>query len=370
MKSTNNIIQRIAFILLTVSILFFSCVEEKNDIIREGNPKIEKLGENLTQLKELRDNSRYGTVKGQYPEESKQILDDAMAVIGRLIMKMNDGINVSDSEIEEATSRVVTAIENFKSTIRTETQLFPAELYVNGKEGGYIDFGTSPAFSRFGTYGNQSFTVELWVKLSTTSGFGTIVSTYLEDGDEPRYRKGWMINHFNNDYMRISYGLNDYNLWEPGDGFRDLNKWRHVAAVYSDAGVDGSKEGNNPVVIKYYIDGELKKTQINNNPGSVYYNAADDKGKAMTAFIQFNKNGNQDRQAEGYIKDFHIWKTAKSGDEIKRLMNKEIIVTGQEEDLVCGWDFNSTVEDEQSIKDLTGKYSAAVKGKHEWIMLE
>lgn len=56
--------------------------------------------------------------------------------------------------------------------------------------------------------------------------------------------------------------------------------------------------------------------------------------------------------------------------KIREIMNKETLVTGQESDLVCGWALDQTVEDDQNIKDLTGKYTAAVKGKYEWVVLE
>ena len=36
-------------------------------------------------------------------------------------------------------------------------------------------------------------------------------------------------------------------------------------------------------------------------------------------------------------------------------MNEEIRVTGQEDDVVCGWEFDATVEDDTNIPDLTGK---------------
>jgi hypothetical protein len=159
-------------------------------------------------------------------------------------------------------------------------------------------------------------------------------------------------------------------LWEPGDGFTRLNEWAHIAAVYCDSGVDGDMNGTNPVVIKYYINGELKRTVENGNPGSVYYSAADDKGKAMTAFVQFDKNGNRNREVEGYIKDFRIWKSAKSQAQINDLMNKAVTVTGNESDLVCAWSFDSTVENDKAIPDLTGNYTASVQGNYQWILTE
>ena len=57
-----------------------------------------------------------------------------------------------------------------------------------------------------------------------------------------------------------------------------------------------------------------------------------------------------DWKLSGYIKHFHLWKSAKSQGEIKKLMNEEIRVTGQEDDLVCGWEFDATVEDDTNIR--------------------
>ena len=45
-------------------------------------------------------------------------------------------------------------------------------------------------------------------------------------------------------------------------------------------------------------------------------------------------------------------------------------VTGEEDDLVCGWTFAKMALDDQEIKDLTGKYTAKLVGDYRWIELE
>ncbi|MDR1720677.1 MAG: DUF4972 domain-containing protein [Dysgonamonadaceae bacterium] len=347
-----------------------SCSEEKNKDIRERNPDIELLGESLTLLKTTRDEARYGTIKGNYPEESKQILNDAMAVIARLIFRIENGETISEAEIAQVKTMTQNAIAEFNATVRTETLLYDAELYVDGDAGGYIDFGISSEYSRFGENGNQAYTVELWVKYKALpGGIGAIVSTFVENGG---VRCGWMLNMINSDYLRMSCTSNlEHQMWEPGDGFTDIEKWVHVAAVYNDKGVDGDMDNGSPVVLKYYENGVMANKSSNSNP-SMYYNPADDSklpSLPMIAFAQHTLDGSRTRTMQGYIKHFRIWKTAKSPDEIVKLMNGTTVVTGNESDLSCAWPFDKQVEDDLNIKDLTGRHTAVLKGSYQWIIL-
>ena len=42
----------------------------------------------------------------------------------------------------------------------------------------------------------------------------------------------------------------------------------------------------------------------------------------------------------------------------------------QDRKMICGWEFDATVEDDTNIPDLTGKYSAKLLGEYKWIPLE
>lgn len=372
MKTINKIssLMLISLTAILFSVFMISCSEERNEIVRSENADIEKLGEILTMLKTTRDNAMYGTIKGQYPEESKQILNDAMAEVGRLILKIDSGGSVSSSDIDMAKTDADKAIANFKSTVRTETFLYPAELYVDGNAGGYIDFGYSPEYSRFGTNGNQTYTIELWVKYkSLPDGIGAIVSTFLENSG---VRCGWMMNMINSNYLRMTCTSNIKDqMWEPGDGFSDLDTWVYAAAVYNDKGVDGDTNNGNPIVLKFYRNGELKNSGDNDN-SSRYYNPADDSNfpqLPMIGFAQNNMDGTHTRPMQGYIKYFRIWKSAKTQAEIQNLMNGVTVVTGDEPDLACAWDFDKQVEDDQNIKDLTGRHTAKLCGNYQWNIL-
>lgn len=67
------------------------------------------------------------------------------------------------------------------------------------------------------------------------------------------------------------------------------------------------------------------------------------------------------------MKYLHIWKTAKTQEEIQQIMNSPLGIVGNEADLICGWNFDSTVSDNNNIIDLTGKYKAQLKGDFQWV---
>lgn len=371
-STSGNIVTGIFFSLLILfSLSFVSCSEERNETDRENNPYIVELGESLNKLKVLRDDSQYGDRKGQYPPESKAILEDVMAEIGQIIMNIYAGTEADPTQekIAELAAKADKAETDFKATILLENILYPAELYVNGTDGGYIDFGTSDEYIKFGESGKRAFTVELWLKFKTISGgIESVVSTFIEDNG---VRCGWMINLISGNYLRITYAQKEqHKLWEPGNGFAQAETWVHIAAVYDDKGVDGDMDKGNPVVAKYYVNGILANRVVNGETYTGNYYAGNDNALPslpMIAFAQFNKDGSKTRQSQGYIKHFHIWKTAKTADELKAIMNGSTEVTGEETDLACGWTFDKTVDDDNNIKDLTGRHTAVLKGKYEWV---
>jgi len=85
------------------------------------DPMIDKFYE----LKKERDEAPYGFLEGQYPTESKQILQSAMNVLVELIGKMLAGQNVTATERQTAMAAADKAIEDFKATVRTEDFIHP-----------------------------------------------------------------------------------------------------------------------------------------------------------------------------------------------------------------------------------------------------
>lgn len=358
--------RKIACIFLLLTLLVFpNCTEEKNEIGRENNSTILPLGNVLDELLRLRDESVFGSREGMYPVESREILEDALNDLSSVILRVHAGETVSQQEMDAAIARSEASMEAFKATVRVEDLPVPAELYVDGiGGGGYIDFGFVPEYSKFGEPGDQQFTVELWFKLTELTGFGVIVSTFYEASA----RYGWMINYWNG-HMRMAYAMNTYEpLIEPAAGFNRLNEWVHVAAVYNDNGVDGEMDGGQPVFAKFYINGNLASRHT--KPAGKHYRENELSNVPMIGFAGYTSDLNRFRPMSGYMKDFHIWNSAKSEVEIRQIMHQEVEVTGSEEDLVCGWSFDVAPKDNSQIKDLTGQYNASLHGEFEWIEVE
>ncbi len=360
-------------LLLTFLLSFISCSRDKDEIKIQADPNVEKLDTYVKSLTALRDSSSFGPLTGQYPVESKEILTPAISEANKYILLLKYGeTKPGDTDLTKCYADIEKAVADFKASVRIKDVEIPAALYVNGMNGGYIDFGSSQDYATFGNSGSQQFTVELWVKFTNINGFGAVVTTFYENGTS-RVRKGWMVNHFNNQKLRMSYAMSTYdNMIEPETNVPMVdygNQWVHFAAVYSDIGFDGEKDASGKLIVsKIYRNGDLKTTSTRRNESDKY--VANDVAMPMTAFLELKSDGSTTRKISGFIKDFHIWKTAKSMTEVNKLMNKETTVSGTEADLVCGWDFHIIPKDNNNIKDLTGKHSARLLGDYQWQRIE
>lgn len=360
-------------LILSFLLCFISCSNDKEEVKMVADPNIEKLDTYAKNLIKLRDSSSYGPLAGQYPLESKDILAPGISQANKYILMIKYGDEKPvDSDLAQCYTALEKAVADFKASARIKDVEIPAALFVNGMNGGYINFGSSPDYSTFGNSGSQQFTVEMWLKFTNINGFGAVVTTFYENGGE-QVRKGWMVNHFNNQKLRMSYSMNPYNnMLEPETNVPMVdygNKWVHFAAVYSETGFDGEKDGSGKlIVVKVYRNGELKNSGTRRSETDKY--VSNNLDMAMTAFLEIKPDGSTTRKISGYIKDFHIWKTAKSLGEVNKLMNKETVVTGTETDLVCGWDFNIIAKDDKSIKDLTGRHTAKLIGDYRWERIE
>lgn len=361
-----------AMIMVLLAIIAWGCAEEqKFEPAPAENPAITRLTAASNELKKLNDEAIFGSKKGMYPLSSREILTNAVIELSRLILDINAGTKTpGETEIAQAISNAQNEVTKFKATVLTEDIPWDgvsAELYVDGLDNGYIDFGADAGYTNFGTGSQQAFTIELWVKMTKVrDDIAAVVSAFRENGGD---RTGWLINYRNFDFMRVSYatGNDGRGLFEEGTGYMgrgdwkdgDVTKenmnspWLHLALVYNDNGRG-----------KLYLNGVIKESRVNWEikeamKGDIepYLN--------MTAFVQRDVNGKLSRPIAGYMKHFRIWKTAKTETQINELMNgKE--VTGRETDLVCAWPFDETVEDDKEIIDLTGKHTASIRGTYRW----
>ena len=333
---------------------------------------IERFSTLVTNLTALRDGATYGELKDNYPVSSKAMLDDEIVYLEETIAKLKEGNKkLADSEADRIIREANQIEKNFRATRRTEDFLpVASELLVNGKNGGYIDFGVHPEYSAFGEQGQQAFTVEFWVKLTDVdeylNSFVFLLSTFTDDDTKDHERKGWAVNsHFGR--LRMTYGIGYSDLFEPGFSFSTLNQWVHVAVVTNENGVDGEVRDGIPVMTKIYVNGQLMLSERGRDDRLPY--TPNDKEVAMVAFTGLSATANRigEKSTNGCMRHLHIWKSAKTQAEIQHLMDTPESVTGSESDLVCGWTLNKTVSDNNNIKDLTGKFSARLIGDFQWV---
>lgn len=364
--------------LLAFSVSFFSCSDDDGDgSIRPPQEDkteifVERLSGVVGEMTSLRDGATYGEKKGDYPESSKGMLDDELSYLNETISKMEDGTKkLTESEMDRIINEANQISQKFKATQRAEDfQAIPSELQVNGKNGGYIDFGVHPEYSNFGESGKQAFTVDFWIKLTDTdqflNSFVYILSTFTDDADKDHERKGWAVNsHFGR--MRMTYGISYSDLFEPGYDFSTLNQWVHIAMVTDENGVDGEIVENIPVMVKMYLNGELVLSEKGRDDRLPY--TPNDKDISMTAFGALTATGGWmgDKATNGCMKHLHIWNSAKNQQQVQDIMNSPEKISGTEADLVCGWTLDKTVVDNNKIMDITGKYPAKLTGDFQWI---
>lgn len=375
-----DMIAKIGHFALCIMLLlqWTACSEETHDSYTAAPEKndayIARLDALIVEMKDLQQGSEYGEKAGQYPTESRAILTDAIDDANRAVLLVKyQNPEPSEAEKQRYMENAEAAIRKFKATVRTEdAETVPAELFVDGKgNNSYIDFGRSEEYVVFGEQGRQSFTVELWVKVTERGGNDNclFLSSYMSNDN---WRNGWMMYWRKDDggiYRTTWGGINangDKDLWEPRFAAPKDGVWQHFVAVYSDEGLDGNPE----LRCKLYLNGELKHNETV-APVSRVYNSRnyDDYSKPMTAFGRFMRTSDDlyEEGFSGYMKKIRIWKTAKSADYVKASYEGSATVTGKETDLAAGWDFTTKPSGaDNEIIDLTGRHTAKIVGTYKW----
>ena len=154
--NTNWYMTLMFMLSMVVSLSFSACSDDDKNSSEQDmiNTYVTKFQEQISEMAALRDDSPYGLQQGMYPEESKDILNSAIKKLEQVIENLSNGsyVEPAKSKFEQLLAETKRAIANFKESIRTTDYVDPNEdyeLYVNGHQGGYIDFGVSPNFSRF-----------------------------------------------------------------------------------------------------------------------------------------------------------------------------------------------------------------------------
>ena len=325
----------------------------------------------------LEDDSQWGNHKDQYPVSGKDLLQGAIDDLYSVSERAQSGAitnftqELFNDAMEEAEA-VMTQVENTKWTEDHLTW----DLFVDGNKGGYIDFGYSEDYVKFGDDANQAFTIELWVNVKEYCDQpGQDNSTFLSTMTQKDYWSGWRAQDRTKGLMRTMVahwqddGPSNPQEWEPGYKKSDnwtQNRWTHYAFLFRDNGLPGF---DTPTDVKCYsmIDGnrmgelirvgEPWRTYIEDN--SVKYQIP------MTGFCALDDNGNRKEWFSGYIKKIRIWKTNRTEDQVKQsYLGIESDVTADNPDLVAAWDFESVGAKPTGTEftDLTGRHTATLKG--------
>ncbi|MFM2439128.1 MAG: hypothetical protein RLZ16_125, partial [Bacteroidota bacterium] len=145
-----------------------------------------------------------------------------------------------------------------------------------------------------------NFSIETWVKSNATNGnIQTILSKHLS----PTSADGYDLRLVNN---AISFNWNTNSI--TATHAIDTNRWYHIAVTF---------DGTN---YKLYLDGLLDKTVSGANPTS---NSID---FILGAMSQNNTIPNN--YYNGWMDEVRIWNVSLTADQIRKMMNQEIINDG------------------------------------------
>ena len=330
----------------------------------------------------LNDAAKWGNHKDQYPIESKEFLKSAIASLYTVVENVLSGaiLNMTQALYDDAIAAAAAAKQKVEDTKWKEDNIL-WNLYVDGNNGGYIDFGYSPDYVKFGDNNKQAFTIELWVNVTSYCNVaGQDNSTFLSTATQKDYWSGWRAQDRTKGLLRTmvahwqNQGPKDPEIWEPGWKKSDnwtLNRWTHYAFLFRDEGLPGF---DTPTDVKCYsmVDGQRQgsiirvgekwRTYINDN--SVKHQVH------MTGFCALDNNGNRQEGFSGYIRKIRIWKTNRTEDQVRSsYLGLVTDVTKDNANLVAAWDFEVRGIKPVSTEftDVTGKHVASLKGLFKWV---
>ncbi|ANH83680.1 hypothetical protein A8C56_03530 [Niabella ginsenosidivorans] len=361
--------------------------EFKNSRLYNLSPQAQQFVENLkAKAREyaaiLNDAPKWGNHKGQYPVDSKEVLQNAITALYTFAENILSGsvTNVTQALYDDAIQAAEEAMQKVEDSKWQEDHII-WNLFVDGNNGGYIDFGYSPDYVQFGNNNKQAFTVELWVNVTSyCKEPGQDNSTFLSTMTQKDYWSGWRAQDRNKGLLRTMVahwqdsGPSNPQEWEPGYKKSDnwtLNRWTHYAFLFRDEGLPGF---DTPTDVKCYsmVDGQRQGEVIRvGEPWRTYINDNSIKYQVhMTGFCSLDNNGNRQEAFSGYIKKIRIWKTNRTEDQVRSAyLGTETGVTADNPDLVAAWDFETLGNRPEGteFKDLTGRHTATLKGAFKWV---
>jgi hypothetical protein len=341
------------FLIFLVFLISFSCSGTKENVLPELN--FEGFDLYIAEISNILDTAVVGDIDGTFPRENHVALQKTLLELQTGKSKAEAGEFLLQYEVDNYCILAEKAIQDFMDSFQITLPAGTiAELKVFGiDQKGRIEFGASPDYG-----GSDAFTVEVRIKYNNgfcESAIGDFIATFNNTATP---YEGWMINFMGaNLRATIGMGPQTARLLEQGSAYpTNYGEWNHIAMVY-----DASLPENQ---LKMYINGKVffeKTNDIENDSGVLQ---SYQPNKENTNMWAFQEPTDHSRCMTGYIKQFRMWNSAKSMDEINALIDSE--VKGNEPGLICAWDFTSVPEDGENIPDKTGRHAAKLVGKHKW----
>nr|WP_294083749.1 DUF4972 domain-containing protein [Proteiniphilum sp. UBA5384] len=336
----------------------------------------------------ISDEALWGNHKGQYPLEGKAALESAAEELEALADRIRTGAitDMTQEIYDQAIAAGDKKLDEVKATAWPEDNLI-WNLFVDGNNGGYIDFGYKEDFVRFGGDDHQNFTIELWVNVKEfCSKPGEDNSTFLasfvnspRSGWRVQYRK---VNNGNEHWLRGSMahwqneGPSDPQWWEPRAIVSNpKDKWTHFAFAVADDGVPGFDPPQEHTKSCVFVNGSQTGEVIRvGEPWRTYIeDGCVEQQMPMTAFCRLDADkATREEYFSGYIKYIRIWKGIRSRDDIRTSAQGNNDVDPNDPNLVAAWDFEVHGSQPQgtTISDVTGRHIATLKGPQgssEWV---
>ena len=192
----------------------------------------------------------------------------------------------------------------------------------------------------------DDFTISTWIYLQSTSGRQPIVSK--QGTTEAGNVRGFLFSATNGglEFELFKNDSDDTDLLS-ATGLMSVNTWYHVAATY-DYVTDGTS------VMTLYIDGSsVASTSVAVGPAQANSQPLD--------IGRYYYSGSYSRYFHGYMEDFRIYSTARSGAAIDG--DKTTVPTGTEPDLELSWIFeegSGTTAGDETANTNDGNITGAV----------
>jgi Ca2+-binding RTX toxin-like protein len=230
-----------------------------------------------------------------------------------------NAIKDADAKIIDLRSRPTEAFDP-----KSQSKYFGNALKFDGND--YVAFQSSVAPT-----GNQSYTIEAWVKPDKTGALGIV---------------GWGTYGKSNAVNGLKLEADGIrNYWQDNDIKAaikvSLNEWHHIAANYDSA----------TGIRKIYLDGQKVAEGRSSSPNI-----------ATNSNFTIGKTFDQE-YFSGQIDDVRVWNVARTDDQIAAQMNRQL--KGNETGLVGYWNLNEGKG--TAVQDLTASNKLGVIQGANWV---